>query len=101
MTHARRGERTNSGKAAGPRVVEFRAGQVSAIETTGDQDLVMNVFGPNDGTRLVGSDDDSGAGLNPRLAQHLRTGKYLVRVRHYSAQKSGAYQIQARKERAR
>ena len=71
------------------------------IETTGDQDLVMNVFGPNDGTRLVGSDDDSGAGLNPRLAQHLRTGKYLVRVRHYSAQKSGAYQIQARKERAR
>jgi hypothetical protein len=71
------------------------------IETTGDQDLVMNVFGPNDGTRLVGSDDDSGAGLNPRLVQHLRTGKYLVRVRHYSAQKSGAYQIQARKERAR
>ncbi|MBK8051328.1 MAG: pre-peptidase C-terminal domain-containing protein [Anaerolineales bacterium] len=69
------------------------------IETTGAQDLVMSLFGPNDPTLALASDDDSGIGLNPRIIRPLRAGSYTVRIRHFNKSKRGDYQIQVRTER--
>lgn len=69
------------------------------IETLGALDLVMNLFGPNNATNFVQSDDDSGVGLNPRIVRYLRAGDYTVRVRHFSNRKKGNYTIQVTTEK--
>ncbi len=69
------------------------------VETSGRQDLVMGVYGPDDETKLVRSDDDRGAGFNPRVVSVLDAGVYTVLVRHCSAQKTGEYTIQVTTER--
>jgi hypothetical protein len=56
------------------------------IETGGETNLVMKLFGPNSRTLLVAEDDDGGAGLNPRIARSLAAGEYLVQVRHFNRQ---------------
>ena len=43
----------------------------------------MKLFGPNSPTALIAEDDDSGPGLNPRIARALSSGEYLVQIRHY------------------
>ena len=53
------------------------------VETEGSTDLVMKLYGPNSPTALIAEDDDSGVGLNPRIARALVPGDYLVQVRHY------------------
>lgn len=64
------------------------------VETAGETDLVMKLFGPNDQTRLVAEDDDSGIGCNPRIKASLLPGEYLVQVRHYNqVQGTGTYGI--------
>lgn len=69
------------------------------VETLGGLDLVMSLFGPNDPTLPVATDDDSGIGLNPRIVRALRVGVYTVRVRHFQSRKLGAYRIQAKSEK--
>ncbi len=64
------------------------------VETLGRQDLVMGLYGPDDEKRLVRTDDDSGAALNPRIISVLAPGVYTVLVRHFSPKKMGDYQIQ-------
>jgi hypothetical protein len=65
--------------------------------TRGPTDLVMDLFGPEDPTRLVASDDDSGVGLNARIATALDPGTYYLRVRHFDAkQASGTYTMKVR-----
>ena len=54
------------------------------VETQGQTDLVMKLYGPNRTTALVAEDDDSGTGLNPRIVHMLSPGAYLVQVRHYN-----------------
>lgn len=67
------------------------------IETGGQTDVVMKVFGPNSATGLVGEDDDSGEGLNARIAVNLIPGDYVVQVRHYNSSRgTGQYTISAR-----
>ncbi len=69
-----------------------------AIDTTGPTDVVMKLFGPGSPTSLVAEDDDSGYGLNARIAADLVAGDYFVQVRHYSKQKgTGKYSIKVRK----
>lgn len=63
------------------------------IETEGELDVVVTLFGPDDETRFVGMDDDSGRRLNARLVAALQPGRYFVRVRHYSGTRTGDYQI--------
>lgn len=70
------------------------------VETTGRQDLVMGVYGPDDETKLVRGDDDRGAGLNPRVVSVLNAGVYTVLVRHCSAQKTGEYAVQVTTEKS-
>ena len=69
------------------------------VETRGRLDLVMGLYGPNNETRLIRNDDDSGVGLNPRIISTLSPGTYTVLVRHFSPKKTGEYQIQVTTEK--
>ncbi len=55
------------------------------IETGGQTDVVMKLFGPNSQTSLVAEDDDGGAGRNSKIVADLAPGEYFVQVRHYNS----------------
>ena len=62
------------------------------IETSGGTDVVMKLFGPESQTALVAEDDDSGPGVNSRIAKTLQPGNYFVQIRHYNtARGTGKY----------
>ena len=64
------------------------------VQTEGETDLVMKLFGPNSVTRLIAEDDDSGAGSNPKISADLAPGEYYVQVRHYNrASGRGSYGV--------
>ncbi len=63
------------------------------IETEGDLDLVMSLFGPNSETRFIDQDDDSGRRLNARLIATLQPATYALKVRHHNARRTGNYTI--------
>lgn len=63
------------------------------METEGRTDLVMSLFGPDDDGLFMAEDDDSGRRLNPRIVTDLDRGKYTLRVRHFSTQRTGDYTI--------
>lgn len=68
------------------------------IDTSGPTDVVMKLFGPGSRTLLIAEDDDSGRGLNARIAADLVTGEYFVQVRHYNKQSgTGKYSIGVRR----
>lgn len=73
--------------------VDESMGRRCVIETHGFTDVVMALYGPDDRTRLIASDDDSGKGFNARISRFLTQGDYYVRVRHYSSWATGNYQI--------
>lgn len=63
------------------------------METDGRSDLVMMLYGPEDDTRLITMDDDSGRRLNPRIVEELEWGKYTLRIQHFSQRRTGDYAI--------
>jgi hypothetical protein len=64
------------------------------IQTGGQTDVVMKLFGPNSQTSLIAEDDDGGVGLNSRIAANLIPGQYFAQVRHYNtAGGTGSYSI--------
>jgi len=64
------------------------------IETGGQTDVVMKLFGPNSQTNLIAEDDDGGAGRNARIAVRLIPGRYFVQIRHFNtARGTGSYSI--------
>ena len=63
------------------------------METEGNLDLVMSLFGPNDETRFLAQDDDSGRRLNARIISALDPGVYTLKVRHHSERRMGGYKI--------
>jgi Bacterial pre-peptidase C-terminal domain len=67
-----------------------------AIETTGPTDTFVSLFGPDSETHLIAEDDDSGPGNLSRLVRNLAPGRYVVRVRHFSASRTGPYGISVR-----
>ena len=66
------------------------------IETSGTIDTVLSLFGPDNETTLVARDDDGGPGRLSLLAQALAVGQYFVRVRHFSATRTGPYGVSVR-----
>ena len=75
---------------------KFTAAEVGqyTIETEGRTDLVMTLYGPDSETKLIMQDDDSGAGMNPKIVSDLAPGTYYVRVQHYDSEDgTGAYKI--------
>lgn len=68
------------------------------VETSGKTDVVMKLFGPNSQTNLIAEDDDSGAGLNARIAADLSAGQYTVQIRHFNKTGgTGSYRVKVRK----
>lgn len=67
-----------------------------AIETTGNTDTFVSLFGPNSETRLIAEDDDSGPGTLSLLTQNLAVGQYVVKVRHFNPSSRGPYGIKVR-----
>lgn len=66
---------------------------IYTIETDGSTDTFLNLFGPNNQTVELASDDDSGPGRNSSIRVELSPGDYFAAVRHYSAFGTGAYSI--------
>lgn len=67
------------------------------VETSGNTDVVMKLFGPGSQTALIAEDDDSGPGLNARIAAELVPGTYWAQVRHYyKSSGTGQYGVRVR-----
>jgi hypothetical protein len=65
------------------------------IETGGQTDVVMKLFGPDNQTSLIAEDDDGGKGLNSKIVADLLPGEYFVQVRHYNSHSgTGQYSVQ-------
>ncbi|UJP04700.1 MAG: PPC domain-containing protein [Nitrosomonas sp.] len=67
------------------------------IETAGNTDCLITLFGPDSQTAFIAQDDDSGPGTNSRIATNLAVGTYYVRVAHYSPTGTGTYSIFVRR----
>lgn len=64
------------------------------IETGGQTDVVMKLFGPNSETNLIAEDDDGGEGRNSKIVIDLLPGEYIVQIRHFNSQQgTGSYSI--------
>ncbi|MDE2402837.1 MAG: peptidase [Burkholderiales bacterium] len=90
----------NIGQAGEEDLYRFHADAdgVYVIDTQGKTDIYMKLFGPTNATALIGEDDDSGYGLNPRISQSLLAGDYFVQVRHYDRSSgTGKYSIAVHK----
>lgn len=67
------------------------------IRTSGSTDTFVSLFGPNNESKLIAEDDDSGPGNLSLLSQNLTPGRYFVRVRLFSASSTGPYGLSVRK----
>ncbi len=68
------------------------------VDTRGPSDVVMKLFGPDQPTRLIAEDDDSGYAFNARIAADLSAGDYWVQVRHYNRESGvGDYSVKVRR----
>jgi hypothetical protein len=68
------------------------------VETGGQTDVVMKLFGPGSTTDLIAEDDDGGAGWNSKIVSDLSPGEYFVQIRHYNTSGgSGDYFIKVSK----
>ena len=65
----------------------------NTIETSGNSDTVIALFGPDDASNQLAFNDDGGANLNSRIVLNLSSGSYVVRVRLFSANATGDYAI--------
>lgn len=64
------------------------------IETGGQTDVVMKLFGPDSQTTLIAEDDDGGVGRNARITANLMPGEYFVQIRHYNTLRgTGSYNV--------
>jgi hypothetical protein len=75
---------------------KFTAAQAGryTIETGGQTDVVMKLFGPGSQTALIAEDDDGGQGRNSKIVSDLAPGEYFVQVRHYNTNRgTGSYTI--------
>jgi hypothetical protein len=63
------------------------------MDTAGNTDVYMKLFGPNSMTALIAEDDDSGIGLNPRIRTRLLEGEYFLQVRHFDRSGVGKYSV--------
>jgi hypothetical protein len=69
------------------------------IDSLGDTDVVMKLFGPDNQTALIAEDDDSGVDLNARIIADLIPGEYYVQIRHYNLEGgTGEYTVGVSKQ---
>jgi hypothetical protein len=79
------GTAASIGQAGEEDMFKFTAttGDRYTIETGGQTDVVMKLFGSGIKTELIAEDDDGGAGRNSRIVADLSSGEYFVQIRHY------------------
>jgi hypothetical protein len=66
------------------------------VETEGPTDVVMALFGPDDLTKFIAEDDNSGKAYNAKITTQLKPGTYHIRIRHYFSFGTGDYGISVR-----
>jgi hypothetical protein len=54
------------------------------VETGGETDVIMTLFGPDSPAALIAEDDDSGVGHNSKITADLMPGRYFVQIRHFN-----------------
>lgn len=75
------------------------AGGRYLVETQGRTNVAMRLYGPDSTTALIDEDDDSGWGMNARIAACLHPGEYFVQVRHADpADGTGTYSVRVRSQ---
>lgn len=83
--HVRRTQGT-IGKPGEEDLYAFEVGQGMdggyTIDTRGETNVVMRLFGPDSLTHLVAEDDDSGCDENAKIVTQLVPGVYHVQIRH-------------------
>jgi hypothetical protein len=92
--------RASIGKPGEEDLFKFQVGTGGryVVDTRGNTDVVMKLFGPNSGSNLIAEDDDSGIGMNARIAADLIPGEYFIQIRHWNrAGGTGSYTIAVRK----
>jgi hypothetical protein len=68
------------------------------METVGETDIMMKLYGPDSQTLLIAEDDDSGQGYNPKISADLAPGQYFIQIRHYNRNGgTGSYGIKVYK----
>ena len=68
------------------------------METVGETDIMMKLYGPDSQTLLIAEDDDSGQGYNPKISSDLVPGQYFIQIRHYNRNGgTGSYGIKVYK----
>ncbi len=67
---------------------------IYTIETSGQSDTFITLFGPNDASLEITSNDDGGVNLNSRIALSLSAGTYFLHVRLFSPSSTGNYSLQ-------
>ena len=66
------------------------------IDTRGNTNVAMRLFGPDSLTHLVAEDDDSGIDENAMIVLNLQPGRYFVQIRHSDiANGTGHYTVKA------
>ncbi|MCP4368499.1 MAG: DUF11 domain-containing protein [Deltaproteobacteria bacterium] len=70
------------------------------IETGGNTDTYMSLFGQNNMTTPIMENDDIGGGnLNSRISRSLDPGTYIVQIRGFSSAIVGPYVVSVQSER--
>ena len=64
------------------------------VETSGDSDTIMALYGSNDHTNQIAFNDDGGVNFNSRIMMNLSPGEYHVRVTLYDTNATGLYSLQ-------
>ncbi|MDH5423290.1 MAG: M12 family metallopeptidase [Acidimicrobiia bacterium] len=54
------------------------------IETGGETDVFMSLFGPDSQTLKIAENDDGGVGRNSKIVADLGPGEYFVQIRHFN-----------------
>jgi len=63
------------------------------IETYGNLDTVLTLYGPDNDHLMLAKDDDEGGAKNARIVAQLLPGGYKVRVHHFNKRGTGNYEI--------
>ena len=66
------------------------------IETSGDSDTTLTLFGADNSTNQIAFNDDGGDRFNSQINQSLPAGRYSVSVRLYDPSTTGDYQVSVR-----
>lgn len=67
------------------------------IDTIGDTDVAMRLYGPDSQSRLIAEDDNSGIKANPSIRRDLTEGQYWIQIRHSNRSDGvGSYRIKVR-----